>query len=365
MNIKLERKIKVSKYKVILDIGQKEERSDVIALLLIAQSYNNKLSKKIVCKEFLFRDHDQMVENILRRCIEYEVIDNEYKVTKEGFQAIEDGKIYRYYDGVFYLYVTKDPLIPQKILDIEFVKENINFSNEIRESSENEINLINIPQWLKDIEKVEGKQLFNNDKTEINVKSISEKVELIENLEMMVSINLTKKSCILSTTGIFNEQREIHYFPKFKAIWEEIMANRITDWDWNDNKLKVPCNLTDNEKISFRKKINFKSPNVNNFGAFDSLSIEVEIKPKTEADANVWANWLLRYDISDFLFDTTFVERKKQISLLFPDFTIDFLSHEALVEEMKDNLDLENIPNEYWFVQAPIDLIPIAEKENN
>ena len=58
-----------------------------------------------------------MAENVLRRCIEYEVIDDEYKITEKGFQVIEDGMIYRFYDGVFYLYVTKDPIIPQKILD--------------------------------------------------------------------------------------------------------------------------------------------------------------------------------------------------------------------------------------------------------
>ena len=127
MNIKLERKIEASTFKVILDIGLKEERSDVIALLLIAQSNNNQLSKKIVCNEFLFRDHNQMAENILRRCIEYEVLDTEYKITQEGFQAIEDNMIYRYYGGVSFLYVTQDPLIPQKIIDFEFVDENINF----------------------------------------------------------------------------------------------------------------------------------------------------------------------------------------------------------------------------------------------
>jgi len=365
MNVKLERKIKISKFKVILDIGQKVERTDIIALLLIAQANNNQLSREIVCRDFIFREHNQMAETILRRCIEYEVLDNEYKITQEGFQAIRDGMVYRYHNGRFYIYVTDDPLIPQRILDIEFVNENINFRNEIREPGENKINLIDIPQWLKDVEKVEDKQLFNIDKTEINVKSISEKVELLEKIELIVTINLTKKSCILKTSGIFNDQREIHYFPKFQAIWEELMANRITDWDWNNNKLKVHCNLTDNEKISFRKKISFKSPNINNFGSFDSLSIEVEIKPKTEADANEWANWLLCHDINDFLFDTAFVERKKQISMLFPDFNVDFLSHKALVEEMKGNLDLDNISNEYWFVQAPIDLIPIAEKENN
>ncbi len=366
MNIKLERKIAVSKFKVILDIGRKEERSDIIALLLIAQSNNNQLSKKIVCKEFLFRYHNQMAENILRRCIEYEVLDNEYKITEVGFQAIEDGMIYRYYDGVSYLYATKDQLIPQRILDFQFIDENINFRNEIREPDENPINLIDIPRWLKDIEKIEGKQLFDDEKTEINVKSISEKVELIENLEMVVSINLTKKSCILETTGIFDDNhREIDYFPNFQIIWEELLANRITDWDWNDNKLEVHSNISDTEKMTFKKKIKFKSPNIIDFGVFDSTSVEVDIKPKTEVDANKWANWLLKHDINDFLFDAVFIERIQQNSMLFPGFTIKFLSHEILAKEMEEDLDLENIPNAFWFVKAPLDLIPIAEKENN
>jgi len=366
MNIKLERKIEVSKFKVILDIGQKEERSDIIALLLIAQSNNNQLSKKIICREFLFRDHDQMAENILRRCIEYEVFDNEYKITQEGFQAINDGMIYHYYNSVFYLYVTKDPLIPQKILNFEFTNENIDFGNEIRESDKNAVNLIDIPQWLKDLEKVEGNQLFNTEKTEINIKSISEKVELIENLEMSVAINITSKSCILKTDGIFNDQREISYFPKFKTVMHLLLKEKINEWDWKDNKFKVIFgNLSEIEKINFKKKIKFKNPSIPEFGVFNSMSFDVDIKPKTEFDANKWANWLLKYDINDFMFDTAFNERRQQISIVFPDFNIEFLSHNSLAKEMKDSIDYENIPNEFWFVQAPLDIIPIVEKENN
>lgn len=363
MNLKLEREIEVNKYKVILDIGQKEERSDIIALLLIAQSNNNQLSREIVCKDFLFREHNQMAETILRRCIEYEVIDNEYKITQEGFQAINDGMIYRYYDGVFFIYVTSDPLIPQKILDIEFVNEDINFRNEIRETSENAFNLIDIPQWLKDLEKIEGKKLFNNDKTVINVKSISEKVELIEKLEMLTTINLTKKSCILETSGIFNDRREIDYFPKYQVVWEMLMGNRITEWDWEDDKLMVSYDLTDTEMISFKKKVNFNPPNIENYGTFNSITIEVGIKPKTGNDANEWGNWLLKNDISDFLFDKAFNEQKQKISLLFPDFNIRFLSHKSLIEEIKENLDFGDIPNGFWFVQTPLDLNPIDEKE--
>ena len=139
MNIKLERKIRVIKYKAILDIGRKIERSDFIALLLIAKANNNQLSKEIICKEFLFRDHEQMAENVLRRCIDRDLIDNEYRITKEGFEAINVGMIYEYYDGVCYIYVTNDPIIPQKILDFEFLVLNCLSDASSRKSRSREV----------------------------------------------------------------------------------------------------------------------------------------------------------------------------------------------------------------------------------
>jgi len=365
MNIKLERKIEIRKYKVILDIGQKEERSDVIALLLIAQSNNNRLTKDIVCNKFLFRDHDKMAENVLRRCIDYEVLDTDYKITEKGLQAIEDGMIYHYYNGVFYLYATNDPLIPQKILDIELCNENINFRDEIREPGET-TELIDIPLWMKDIENIKDKKLFNTDKIEIDVKSISDKIELIENYDQLVTINITSKSCILKMEGLYDDQREINYFPNYNTVLHLLFEERINDWDWNDNKLKVvSAILSDSEKINFKRKISFKNPKIPDFGDFNSVSFIVNIKPKTEFDANKWANWLLKNEINDFMFEPFFVKRKQEIAKLFQNYKIEFHSHEFLCEEMKNSIDFDNISNKYWFVVSPSDLLPINEKENS
>jgi len=362
LDIKLKRKIDVSKYKVILDIGQKQERKDVIALLLIAKKYNNQLSTKIVCRDFLFRNHEKMAENILRRCIEYEVIDNDYKITEKGFEAIDDRMIYQYYDGVFYLYVTEDQLIPQRILNYEIVEEAINFRNEIKGTNDSEFNLIDTPQWLKELETIEGKVLFNNEKTEINIRSISDKVEFIEKTELVVTVNLSEKSCILRTSGIFNDQRDIEYFPSFMVIWSELMGNQIANWDWNDNKLRISNNLKDSEKSSFKRIINFNNPKINNFGTFDSISLEVNIKPQTKVIADEWANWLLIHNINDFIFEDTLNKSKQKTAELFTEFTINFHSHNTIANQMRQRLNLENIPIEYWFVQAPLDIKPIIKE---
>ena len=365
MNIVLKRKIKVNVYKAILDVGQKQERSDVIALLLIAKANNNQLSKQIICRDFLFRDHEQMAENVLRRCIDYEVIDNDYKVTKKGFEALEDRMVYQYYDGVFYVYVTTDPLIPQKILNYKIIEENINFGAEIRGSSGDLSNLIDTPQWLKDLENIEGEILFNDAKTEITIKAISEKVEFIEEEFLHVSINLSEKSCALIVSDIFNDQRNIDHFPDFKEVLNELLGDQISNWNWNENKLEVSSNLTDNEKLAFKKKITFNNPKIKKFGTFDSFSIEVDIKPQTEALANEWANFLLLNNINDFLFENTLKEQKQKIAVLFPEYTINFLNRTSIAQLMKVKMQSDEIPIEYWFVQAPIDIAPIINKESN
>jgi len=65
------------------------------------------------------------------------------------------------------------------------------------------------------------------------------------------------------------------------------------------------------------------------------------------------------------MFEPFFVKRKQEIAKLFQSYKIEFHSHEFICKEMKTSFNFTNIPNKYWFIQAPLDLLPINEKEKS
>lgn len=374
MEIILNRNIKVKKFKALIDMGIKEKRTEIIALLMIAKSHGEELSKKIICDEFIFRDNKTIAKRILQRCQDLGVIDEDLKVTEDGIDAREDGMIYRPYTGTYYIWTTKDPLIPQKILNVEMVDEKIKFKEEIkgfrwkyengaREKVEVKIekNIEILPEWLKNTEKIKHIKLLDDNNTEIRIEHIEEKVEPISVSEdLKAQIKITNNSKTIKFTGLFKDERDISIFPDIRSVWKQILKNRYKHWDWDDKTLKVTFNeLKEKEIISFIKKFDFDSPSIEKFGIFNSFSLNLNIKPQSDADAELWANWLLENQIKEYMFPSEFEKYKKGIYKKLKDYNIKLQTIDELSKKFINKILKEEVPNDFWFVRAPLDLFPI------
>ena len=187
MKIVLKRNIDVKKFKVIMDIGQKEKRTDIIAVLKIAQSHNEQLGIGIICREFIFRENETLAKRIIRRCQDLNLIDENLKLTNDGRKAIEDNEFYRPMTGVFNIWVTQDPLYPQKVLLCEMDEDKANLGNEIKQKREEMKNrttmeihtgvkIESTPDWLKPIADRQEIQLFDKEKSRIRIEKIEDKL---------------------------------------------------------------------------------------------------------------------------------------------------------------------------------------------
>ena len=370
MEIILNKTIKVKKFKALIDIGIKEKRTDIVALLMIAKSHNDTLSNQIIYDEFIFRENKAMANRILQRCQELGVVNENLRITEEGINAREEGMIYRPYTGTYYVWATEDTLLPQKILNIEIIDENINFKNEIlgqRNSEEDtfEKNIETLPEWLKDAEQLKNIKLLDENKRQIRIESIQEKIEPISVSEKLhAQVNLSNNSKLIQFTGLFEDERELSIFPNIHSVWEQLLeSSRYEKWDWEDETLQISFKeLKEKEILTFIKKFEFNSPTIENFGLFNTFSLNLKIKPQSDTDAELWGNWLLEHQIKEYMFPSVFEKYRETIYKKFQDYNIKLEELYELSTKTIEKVVEDEVPIDFWFVQAPLDLYPLKNK---
>ncbi|QEE14499.1 hypothetical protein DSAG12_00312 [Promethearchaeum syntrophicum] len=386
MEIELSRRIEVQKYKVILDIGIKQPRTDIIAVLKIASHYGNQINENIICNEFIFRNSTTIAQRILKRCQDFGVLDENNRLTEDGLNALSDERIYHPKTGVYHIWITQDPLIPKKLLNLELIDEQINFRNEFNaenprrgrtdlnqsnpENSLEPSNIIDLPEWILEITRESNIILYDEIQREVRIESIEEKVEsLSEYEELHVKVRINDSGCSITLDGLFHNTRTISEFPVFRIVWNELMGENIRNWNWDNFKFaKHFEGLNETEKKTFLTQIHFENPSITGYGAFDPISMQrIKVEPFNHDEAVIWANWLFKQDITKYLFIKTYNELKRSIQAKFPKFTIEFPTREDFRTDLEDLQEQKEIPDVFWYSNAPLDLIPIntsIEEEN-
>ncbi len=367
MKIRLIRTVEVQKFKAILDLGLKEKRTDIIAILKIANSHGDRLSEDIICKEFIFRENKVMASRILKRCRELRLIDDNFRLTKDGVQAREEDMVYRPYTGAYHVWATKDPLFPQKIIKLDIADEKIKLKDEIKgnyQSDSQAKKIDDLPEYLGDVTGLLEICLFDAEKSRVRIESIEKKIEpLPESVPLEVELMVDENKTVIETRGLCQDTRQISTFPDFKAVWRCIAGNRYDDWSQVDQSFRIDFSALDEEgKVSFLKEFKFQKTSIPDFGEFSIVPFEkFKIKPKTQEDANAWANWLLENQIKEYVFPNSYKRYCSEIKKLFLDFDITFQSRIELVEKFKKQMQKEELSPDFWFVEAPEDLVPFYD----
>ncbi|MHA1357682.1 MAG: hypothetical protein ACTSRC_06200 [Candidatus Helarchaeota archaeon] len=375
MLIKLYRIIEVETFKAVIELGRNEARDEIISVLMLARENGNKISAELICQELLAKRPITMGSLIIKRCKELELFDEENNLTNLGQSSIESGEIFIPERELFILSCTNDPLLPQVILDLEpqppqKLHQEINSerrkeNNESKKKyDEGEIELL--PQWILNLE---GKviDLVCTSKNKVKIKSIAEKgqkiiVHQVEELKCELSIQ-DDGSITLSIFGRFNEKLQPPPL-EFREVWKTLLGPIANDWDESVSspKLRVRFGeLTDQERNTFLKDIAFGNPSIPNYGNFEQTVIkDVPIGPKTQEDANEWANWLLINNLTSYQFEKGYQRVVEEISQKFSKFKVSLPSRMELSNLLREKLltTAERMPNHYWFVQAPLDLNP-------
>ena len=119
--IRLKRKIIIEKFRTILDIGRQNEKQSYLAVLKLAEEKGGRITPEAIIEEFFKGRPILLGERLIQRCIYQGLFDNNGYITDEGKIALEENMVYIKERGAYDIWVTNDPLITQKILDLKIV----------------------------------------------------------------------------------------------------------------------------------------------------------------------------------------------------------------------------------------------------
>ncbi|MDP6766950.1 MAG: hypothetical protein QF691_12970, partial [SAR324 cluster bacterium] len=106
-------------------------------------------------------------------------------------------------------------------------------------------------------------------------------------------------------------------------------------------------------------------PAIKKYDTFKKTRLErIPISPRTKKDADKWAGFLFENSLNEYLsrdgYQSKFDEVKQNPAFYrFSDRLI-FPKQQALAEKVRKENEL--LPREFWYLQAPLDLLPWGEK---
>ena len=126
--INLKRKVNIEKYRGILELGRQKNKESYLAILKLAEENNNIVKPEDIIERFFKGRPQQLGHRLIKICQINGLLDEKGILTEIGLEALRENKIYLREFGAYDFWITKDPLISQKLINIEgcdiFKKDN-------------------------------------------------------------------------------------------------------------------------------------------------------------------------------------------------------------------------------------------------
>lgn len=374
MKIKLERTVAIESFNAIIEFGRNVAREDIIAVLMLARENNNYISAELICNNLLRGRPKAMGELIIKRLKYYDLFTDDNQLTELGLSSIESKNVYIPERGVFKIWCTQDPLLPQILLDLKPVEirplhQEIRSEKQQKNNEQDEkVKLIeNLPEWLLSLKR-KIVNLLGPSRDQIKILDIEKKGELLNNMEhqkLQAHLTINEEDGLnLTISGLYNVERLKPPRLIFNEVWRTLLGNKAKDWDESvfPPKLRFTFEeLNERERNSFCKDVEFFEPNLPNYGTFDKTVVnKVPIGPKTKDDAQKWAEWLLIKKINDYLFKEDYRQLTEHIILKFPEFEVELPSQQQMAQILRETFmkSKQRKSSTYWYVHAPLDLNP-------
>ncbi len=378
MEIKLQRSLKIHRFRVKGTIAKAENRPEIHSFLLLAQEQNGFVSARDVAEKLLGGRPETVGKRLLEQCANYGLLDkqrnNGYALTDKGMVAISQEQIFVHEQGTWELWVTDDPLLPTTLLNIEPFKEPSAHHEKHNAKARNE-NMKSLPQWLRQslITDTSLSSLVA-DNRQYRFINLDDKGEFIADVNANVTATwitpeLSQASLVFEGTV---DGKKLNYryqiLPKltFLEIWQQMLEQQNwlqhagayeqpeKYWDFQQQALRIPCkNLSNTEQSTFLKNHPFSKPEISDYGRFNDTDIKnIPIMPKDEDAAGGWGFWLLEKKVNDYILAGQFEIQQQNISGLkqFAEFDLIFPEQEEFAQELRNSN-----PKAYWYLQAPLD----------
>ena len=388
MKIKLEREIKYKTYLVQAEIGVQKPAGLFSSVTELAMYNSKKLTEDLIVNEFAFSI--PMAKRVIQRCLVKGLIEegeeNTYHLTTTGEDTANDKLIYEKESGEFRLFITDDPLIPQYVLTIQRIDktyhrnkrekiqtkklekslDDLVFQNFISEKEERETSFINSDKILieKCYEKIHQEK---NPHLDFSITCILTPLDIDFRIDLKYKIGGNSGNKDLT---LFDYNSEF----SFTLILSNLLKlkGNFTNWDEENNLLKVPFNLQSNRKMNykqFHETFSFDTLEIANFGEFKKTSFQIPIAPKNGEECLKWEKYLFLDTINEICFKKQYLKMKKDCEKLMQvkgKTAVDLPNQNDLIYELKKETEIVNQKTQeityrprsdkYWFLQTGIDL---------
>ena len=377
MKITLERNVKIVCLDVLMDISKKsDKRADLVAVAKRAKELRGKITPKAVCTDLINRpDATAAGERILIRCRDIGILDDKYRLTEDGIRAAKEESVFIPERGVYRIWCTQDSLVFQKFLRYEekndgWLAQDV-FSTSPKMAKGSPKKKGKIAKTPKGVQDLSGKELqvYGTDEV-VRIENVEDKCRTVTGSSPSLAVKLSVEQFESPQVNLSSEKWKVDSAVdapqlSFDDIWNNLLGKKMVRY-WVSNFLKLNYDdLSEQEKRSFFRDIVIDKPTIEKYGTFKKTRLErIPISPRTKKDADKWAGFLFENSINEYLsrdgYQSKFDEVKQNPAFYkFSDRLI-LPEQQTLAEKVRKENEL--LPREFWYLQAPLDLLPWGEK---
>jgi len=360
MEIKLIKSIDVNVYDLIADLYIDQEAPEYKKILEIGLKED--INEKSIRKFFETSYSDKILNSILGRVIEHfieeDLIESNGKLTKKGRRIIESDYLPKYEKGRYRFWCINDDLIGQMIIRYSRIEEE--HTNVLYKFPLDELE----GKYHRDLTRDHEfflKKINTNQRGDILYQekaSFASKV----NLTWLINKNSTSINSVWIINGYLKGVSNIEYTESYqgtlsiKDIIESLFQDNY-EYDYELEGVILEFKKVSKDSIlSFQTNLHFQNIAVLNYGKFEELVIkDIPIIPKNLDSAKSWLLKIIEIESkSDYL-------TQKDINLIIDNFKNrkemkNFQILSVSSSEVLNYLKSNNLIEEYWHVQAPLDL---------
>ncbi len=358
-----------------MEIGRREKRDDLHSILLLAEECGGRVTPREISQKLLLGRPESASKALIDRCNYYEILGPNGELTDAGREALKTAQVFIPERGRYLVWYTDDPLIHQQLMDLEPIEET-RLHDEVmmkqdrskKPSAAQEEASQNLPDNLAFLE---GKtfDLFGQEHGQVSIKKIEQKVvnRSPDNTDI-VRVNLRLSPTLPTTVSLDGKFKRTLPPPmvEFGRAWIDLLGPQSALWDSSKNPpaLRVSYEeLGEGELGSFATNLRLGEPHITGLGSFDDAIVQgVPIEPRTQSDANSWAKWLLLRSIDNYVTRPRYPELVERATARFEDyFRVKLPLQGQLAKELGDQKKNALLPEQYWYLQAPLDLVETQE----
>ncbi|MHA1766539.1 MAG: hypothetical protein ACTSVK_09815 [Promethearchaeota archaeon] len=358
MEIELTKILEVKVYDLIADLYVNQEALEYKKILEVG---NDEAVNERSIKKFFDSYSEKILNSLLGRIIEHlveeDLITLNGKLTKKGQKVIENGKMPKYEKGKYRFWCVNDELIGQRI--IKYIRVESEHTDVQYDFPLNELE----GKYHKDITIQDGQEFFLEkiNRNQNNEIPYQEKFSFSSKLDLIWTINKNSKWTISGALKNINGN-EVKYTETYQ---ETISINDIIESIFQENYeydselegiILEFDQIPEDSIFNLQLDLQFNDIEVLNYGKFNKILVkDISIIPKNIETAKKLLLKIIKSKLESKFLD------QKSINLIIDNFKKrkelkkiqDFqLTNSEIIDYLKSNNHIE----EYWHIQAPIDL---------